>query len=327
VFLAAAVLLSSSFSFPAHAQEPRPEPPQIAVRVELVNVEVTVSDAQGNFVGDLKRENFRVLDEGVEQAITYFASTEAPAQVLVLVETGPAVYLIHREHLAAAYALLEGLAPDDRIALGTFDQSARLLLNFTADKNALAQALEELRYNLGTSQLNLFDGLAAALNWLSPVPGKKAIVLLGTGLDTSGASHWKPLEEKLRASGVVVLPVALGGELREPEKKKKPARPAPEEGTGLSFAQADRALEAIAAATGGRVHFPRDARDFPAIYRQIAELLRHQYSLGFAPPARNARYHRIEVQLRDANGQPFAGKDGKPLYRVSARPGYLAPPQ
>jgi len=295
--------------------------------VELVDVEVTVSDAQGNFVAGLKRENFRMLDDGIEQPITYFASIEAPAQVLVLVETGPAVYLIHREHLAAAYALLEGLAADDRVALGTFDQSARLLVNFTADKNALAQALEELRYNLGMAQLNLFDSLVAALDWLAPVPGKKAIVLLSTGLDTSGAGHWKPLEEKLRASGVVVLPVALGGKLRQPEKKEKPAPPTPEERTGLSFAQADRALEAIAVATGGRAYFPRDARDFPAFYRQIAELLRHQYSLGFAPPARDARYHRIEVQLRDVYGQPFAGKDGKPLYRISARPGYQSPAQ
>ena len=142
-------------------------------------------------------------------------------------------------------------------------------------------------------------------------------------MDTSG--HWQALGEKLRASGVVVLPVALGGQLRQLDKKKKPAPPAPEDGTGLSFAEADRALEAVAQASGGHAYFPRDARDFPAIYRQVAALLRHQYSLGFTPPARDARYHHIEVQLRDANGQPLLAKDGRPAYRVNARPGYLAP--
>ena len=324
-FLVATVLLSFSLPSPPRFQEPKPQPPRIAVRVDLVNVEVIVADAQGNFVSDLKRESFRVLDEGIEQPVTHFAPVEAPAQVLVLVETGPAVYLIHREHLLAAYALLEGLAPDDRVALGTFDQSAQLMLNFTEDKSALAQALGGLRYNLGMAQLNLFDSLGVALDWLAPLPSKKAIVLLSTGLDTSGAGHWKALEEKLRASDVVVLPVALGGELREPGKKKKTRPAAPEEGTGLSFAQADRALEAIAQATGGYAYFPRNPRDFPAIYRQIATLLRHQYSLGFAPPARDTRFHRIEVQLRDTNGQPLLTKEGKPAYRISARQGYLAP--
>ncbi len=319
------VLLSFSLPSPALFQEPQSQPPRIAVRVDLVNLEVTVADAQGNFVSDLKRENFRVLDEGIEQPVTHFAPVEAPAQVLVLVETGPAVYLILREHLLAAYALLEGLAPDDRVALGTFDQSARLMLNFTEDKSALAQALGGLRYNLGMAQLNLFDSLGDALDWLAPLPGKKAIVLLSTGLDTSGAGHWKALEEKLRANEVVVLPVALGGELREPGKKKKPRPAAPEEGTALSFAQADRALEAIAQASGGYAYFPRNARDFPAIYRQIAILLRHQYSLGFAPPVRDTRFHRIEVQLRDTDGQRLLTKNGKPAYRISARQGYLAP--
>src|SRR5437879_6603057 len=106
--------------FPAHSaaqnllQNPAPEPPQeskpqppyrMAVHVDLVNVEVTVTDARGNFVGDLARENFRVLDEGVPQPLTHFASVEAAAQVLVLVETGPAVYLIHQQHLLAAYEI------------------------------------------------------------------------------------------------------------------------------------------------------------------------------------------------------------------------------
>ncbi len=293
------------------------------MRVELVNVEVTVSDAQGKFVGSLKRENFRVLDNGVEQPLTHFASMEAPAQVLVLVETGPAVYLIHQEHLLAAYALLEGLAADDRVALGTYDQTERLLLDFTVDKRALAQALEGLRYNLGMAQLNLFDSLAAALDWLAPLPGKKAIVLLSTGLDSSGDARWEALARKLRSSGVMVLPVALGGELRKPDKKKK-AAPSQSE-SEMSFAQADRDLENMAQATGGRAYFPREAREFPGIYRQIAALLRHQYSLGFAPPARNARYHTIAVQIVDANGRVLGPGQDKLAYRVSARPGYMAP--
>ena len=146
-------------------QEPQKEPvPAIVARVDLVNVEVTVTNERGDFVAGLKRENFRVLDNGVEQPITHFAPIEAPAQVLVLAETSPAVYLIHRQHLAAAHALLENLTVDDKVALGTYDQSARLAVNFSADKQPLAHALGRLRYSLGSAELNLYDALSAALD-------------------------------------------------------------------------------------------------------------------------------------------------------------------
>ncbi len=335
-FPAVAALLGVFLPFATtKTQESKPER-RIAVRVDLVNVEVTVTDAQGNFVPDLKRESFRVLDEGVAQPLTHFAPVESPAQVLVLVETSPAVYLIHLQHLQAAYALLEGLAADDRMALGTYDGAARLVLNLTENKLAIAQALDALHYNLGMGQLNLFDGLRAALAWLAPLPGKKAIVLLTTGLDTSGAGHWEELLQELRASDVVVLPVALGGELREPETqkdKKKGARvqPPPED-SGLSFARADRALEAIAQVTGGSAYFPRDPRDFPGIYRQIAVLMRHQYALGYQPPAHDARFHKVQVQVVDAHGRILGPPEAVALaaesahaYRIRCRQGYLAP--
>jgi len=129
------------------------------------------------------------------QPLTHFAPVESPAQVLVLVETSPAVYLIHQQHLQAAYTLLEGLAADDRVALGTYDGAARLVLRLTENKLAIAQALHALHYNLGMGQLNLFDGLRAALAWLAPLPGKKAIVLLTRvsilQAPVTGRSCWK----------------------------------------------------------------------------------------------------------------------------------------
>lgn len=334
-FPVVAALLSLFLPFATtESQEPKPER-RIAVRVDLVNLDVTVTDAQGNFVGNLRRENFRVLDDGAEQPVTHFAPVEAPAQVLVLVETSPAVYLIHQQHLQAAYALLEGLAADDRVALGTYDGAARLVLDFTESKPAIAQALDALHYNLGMGQLNLFDGLRTALDRLAPLPGKKAIVLLTTGLDTSGASHWEELLGKLHSSEVVILAVALGGELRQPDTKKdkrKGARlPPANEETGLSFAQADRALETIAQTTGGSAYFPRDPRDFPGIYRQIGVLLRHQYTLGFRPPAHDARFHKIQVHIVDSRGrvlgppEALAPADAARAYRIRCRQGYLAP--
>jgi VWFA-related protein len=301
------------------------QPPfQISVDVNLVNVDVTVADARGAFVSNLTRDQFRLLDDGVPQPITHFEAVETPAQVLVLVEAGPAVALLHREHLNALHALLEGLAPDDQVALASYDQSPRLALPFTADKSALAQAMGSPNFFLGMAQLNLYESLSTVLDWLRSVPGKKAVVLLSTGIDTSKPGSWAALEQKLAAGNVVIFPVALSGELRAPPKKK-PANSQAAEEVAAGFAEADRALNALAEESGGQAYFPQNAKEFPVLYARIASLLRHQYSLGFAAPARDARYHRIELQVLDAAGHPAVGKDAKPLFRVSHRRGYLAP--
>lgn len=337
-FLALLVLLLSP-----GVQSQQPEPQQrITARVELVNVDVTVTDAKGNFVRGLKQENFRILDEGTEQRITNFAPVEAPAAVLVLVETSPAVYLIHQQHLTSAYALLDGLAADDLVALAGYDQSPRLLLPFSADKRALQAALGGLRYNLGSGELRLYDAVTAATEWLRSLPGKKALVLLSTGLDTSGKAQWDALAEKLRAGDVTLYPIALGGELRD--FRGTPDAPVAPASQQLSFEEASRVLREMAETTGGQAFFPRSAGEFPGIYKQIATTLRHRYSLSFVPQARDGRYHRIWVQLVDDRGRvlgPWPAENAaspaknrsargglspkRVRYRLYTRRGYLAP--
>jgi VWFA-related protein len=300
---------------------PPQEPYRLRVDVSVVQVEVSVTDARGNFVPGFARENFRLLDDGAPQPIIHFAAGEAPARLLVLVETSPAVYLIHKQHVLAAFALFEGLAAGDQVAIGTYDQSARLRLGFTADKIAATAALLGLQFSLGSAELNLYDSMATALEWLAATPGRKAIVLLSTGLDTSGSARWMALVDKLRASEAVIYPIALGGELREFKKggAAEAGRPA------LSFETAGKKLEEMADLTGGRAFFPRRAEEFPAIYKQVAAALRHQYTLGFAPPSRDGRVHRIEVFLVDGLGRPLNQPNRKPLYTLRARPAYLAP--
>lgn len=309
----------------ATAQKPEPEPARpLKAEVERVHVSVSVTDSHGNFVGNLQRENFRILDNGAEQPITNFAPVEAPAQVLVVVETSPAVYLIHQQHLEAAYALLDGLASGDEVALATYDQLPHLILPFTQDKAVLAHALLGLHYSLGMGDLRLHAALSSAVDWLAQAPGKKAIVLLSTGLDTTQPSDWDALLPKLRATEVTIYPVALGGKLRE---FKKDAEASATEDSGLSFERANRELESLAEVTGGQAYFPRAAADFAKFYRQIAQALRHQYSLGFTPPVRDGQLHSIEVQVLDDRGRLLAPtpKRAKSRLRIFARQGYLAP--
>ncbi|MCL6481768.1 MAG: VWA domain-containing protein [Firmicutes bacterium] len=304
----------------AMAQPPQKlsERPPIRARVELVNVDVFVTDRRGHFVSGLTREHFRIFDEGVPQPITHFASLETPARVLILLETGPAVYLLHPQHLAAAGALLDGLGPDDEVALASYDDTFRLWLGFTRDRAAVRGQLAALSYRRGMAELRCFDAVAAALDWLAPYPGKKALVLLSTGLDATGAARWTALEPKLQAASVVIFALALGGELRGFSGERT------SEASGLSFAAADRALRRMAEMTAGQAFFPRGAEEFVGIYRQIAVQLRHHYSLAFPPPQRDGRYHRLQVQLLDAQGRSLPLR-GRTALRVRARPGYLAP--
>jgi VWFA-related protein len=298
---------------------------QITVQTNVVNVPVTVTARGGKFVSGLRRENFRLLVDGAERPLEYFASEEEPARVLLLVETGPSVYLLRREHIAVASALLDGLARDDRVAVAAYSDVPRLLLDFTADKRRAQAALGEMVYGVGASQLNFYDSLASAVAWAGPGGGKYAVVALATGLDSSGSGpgSWERLALRLRQSNALVLPVALGGELRGVKMPKEKAANAEE----VSFARSDSVLRSIAAETGGQVFFPRSRRDFEDAYRKIASLLRHQYSLGFTAPEGEAAgpEHTIEVHVLDEGGRRFDGKQNRTSYAVNYRRGFSVP--
>lgn len=295
----------------------------LQVTTEMVQLGVSVLSAGGDFVSGLERKNFRVLDGGTERPLVFFAPTDAPAQILVMVETSPAVYLIQNQHIAAAYALLDGLGPDDQVALVTYDQAPRAVLAFTPDKNSLLAALGQIQFSVGMGELNFYDSVSMALDWIAPVSGKKALVLLTTGLDSSSPARWDALVQKLRARDVVIFPVALGGWLRRPpDKKRKATGPAKDD--SQVFATADQALLSLAAITGGRAFFPDSAKDFAPMYQQIAAALRHQYLLGIAPE-HDGQFHPLSVQVLDGNGQPFATEGKKATHRIFSREGYLAP--
>jgi VWFA-related protein len=327
LYLALVLLLSVCCAFqPSQAQSLPPDTQQpVRVATEIVKLNVSVMANDGSFIGALEQKNFRIFDNGAEQPIVFFTPEDAPAHILVLLETSPAVYLIQDQHLSAAYALLEGLAPGDQISLATYDDAPHPILPFTADKNALAAALNQIQYNVGMGQLNLFDSLAQVLDQIAGTPGKKAIILLTTGLDSSSSDRWDPLVRKIRGQDVVIFPVALGGSLRHsPDKKKKSN--APQSATTQLFENADRALFALAAMTGGYAFFPVSPKDFIPVYHEIAAALRHQYVLGI-DAQHDGKFHPLSVQILDASGQP-APKEGKnSVYKVFVREGYLAPGQ
>lgn len=306
-------------------QPPAPQSP-LQSRTDLVKVDVSVVDKQGNFVSGLGEKDLRVFDNAVEQPTVFFTSTEAPAQLLLLIETSPAVYLIRNEHILGAYALLDGLASDDQVGLVTYDQSIHSIQDFTADKAALLGALNNIQYNVGMAELNFYESVGRALDSLAGLPGKRAIVLLTTGLDSSSTDQWNLLVRKLRGNDVVIFPIALGGSLRSAGGKKSNISKAGKQdganrneqtvpGNPVTFAKADAALLSLAKLTGGRAYFPQSAADFVPIYKEVAAALRHQYVIGISP-AQDGEFHKLTVQV-------LKSKTGS--LRIFAREGYLAP--
>jgi len=325
--LPAALLFSAAFcacSF-AGARENSQQPKQtIYVSVDRVNVGVIVTDHSGHFVEGLRREDFRVFDNGTEQPLTGFSSIEEPAQVLLLIEAGPAVYLLEAGHLEAAVALLNGLAKEDRVAVVKYAEAPAVLLDFTTDKQAVEAAFGQLSFNLGYGSLNLSTSVLKVFEGLGNIPGKKSIVLLTTGLDTSSSNDSAEVVERLRMGDVRLLAISLTGELRNPPStgKKKGAAPSPTQ-TDQRFEQADQLLKRMAAATGGRAYFPGNAKEFNEVYGEIAQLVRHEYSLAFAPAVRDGLAHSIEVRVEGA--QKIAANTSGYPYHVDYRQAYFAP--
>jgi len=292
------VLCVCSFT---EAQDNQQQPNQtIRVNVDRVNVGVIVTDHSGQFVEGLRREDFRVFDNGIEQPLTGFAAIEEAAQVLFLIEAGPAVHLLGKNHVRASNTLLSNLSPNDRVAIASYSRSPELLLDFTPDKPTAQFALQNLNFTLGLAELNLSSSLASAIDWLAPFPGKKTVVVLSIGVDTSPPEEWQAIQQKLKTSDVRILAVSLAGDFRKFPRWRKLSAQEREDRAFVKkgFAQADRALHELSLATGGRVYLPRNEKEFDRAYTEIAQLVRHEYSLAFAPPAKDGQVHTIQVKVK-----------------------------
>jgi VWFA-related protein len=307
------------FGASGNAQEtPTAAGQAIRVNVARVNVGVVVTDEKGKFVEGLRREAFHVFDNGGEQPITEFASIEEPGQVLLVVEAGPAAYFLQSANLFAADAMLYGLSAGDRVAVARYTDAPLGIQDFTSDKVSAQAALSSIQFSLGFADLNLSSSLGSVLDWLERVPGKKTIVLISTGVDTSPASATAALQARLRVGDVRVLCVSTSGPLRNGKQGSKVKIQQMQD----EFAAADRRLTAIAELTGGRAYFPMNGKAFQETYKEVAEIVRHEYSLAFALPAADGAVHSIDVKVERSGA---VGKSGAAAYRVDHRKGYQSP--
>jgi VWFA-related protein len=301
-------------SKPLCGQERAVQGPPLRVNVNRVSIGVTVSDGHGRFVHDLSRSDFQVFDDEIEQPIADFLSVEEPAQVLLLIEGGPAVLFFAKGHVLAADQMVASLAPDDRVAIATYTKGPESVIDFTTDKTEARMALRGINFAQGFGELNLFSSVATSVAALARIPGKKTIVLLSSGVDTSADVNWDSLLPTLQTADVRIIGVSLSVDIRKPAKKRKLTAKEKTDRAQLQagFAEGDRSLRQLSQSTGGRVYFVQSEKDFARTYTEIADLLRHEYSLAFVPPALDGKIHKLRVEIK------------RPGAQVEHRPAYLA---
>src|ERR1041384_1330032 len=158
------------YAIPKKKEEPPPPPPEkpkkiegmpdysIRVNVPLVNVDVMVTTKDGQFINGLKKDNFKIYEDGAPQNISNFGQSEAPITAVLLVEFASTNYFMISEMLNASYAFANGLKKEDYVAVVSYDMKPEILVDFTQDKNAVKGAINSMRIPT-FSETNLFDAL------------------------------------------------------------------------------------------------------------------------------------------------------------------------
>src|SRR6516164_5953540 len=185
----------------------QPPPPQVSISVQsnLVNVDAVVTDQDGNIVTGLKKENFRILDEGQPQQVTNFAPSEAPITVVILMEFSARYYgFFGYKGETWAWGFLQALGPKDWVAFKTFDIKTEVTVDFTQNKSEIRQAIASL-FVPGFHEACVFDAVIETLDQLGGVRGKKAILLLATGYDTFSKHTLDQTYHRLKEADVPIF--------------------------------------------------------------------------------------------------------------------------
>ena len=270
------------------AQQPQDQPtPAFRAGVDVVSLNVTVSDLEGRFVTDLDQTNFQVYEDGVQQNVTFFTKTQLPIALAMLIDTSASM----DENMAiaqeAAIGFSQRLRPEDLAEIIDFDSRVNILQTFTNDAVKLEQAIQQTSAGGSTS---LYNAIYISLRELSKAPlrradvRREAIIVLSDGEDTSSLVTFDEVLEQAKRSETAIYSIGLQSD---------------DSRSRVGFREADFVLRQLAQETGGRAFFPNEVDELPKIYQDISDELSSQYSVGYisANPLRNGQWRRIVVRV------------------------------
>lgn len=305
-----------------------PADAQFKTDVDMVTVDVAVMDNKGHFIPGIPSGNFRVLEDNVPQKVNAVSPGEAPMTITMVIEFSNRFQRLYSmnwfQTLQLAWGFASTLKPQDYVAVVAYDMRPEILTDFTTDRSKTQEALHRLTIP-AFSEANLYDALTDTADRMSELEGRKAILLLSTGIDTFSKITYDQARKKLQEAAVPVYIVSLMQAQREMNDAYMGSI------ARMDFLQADNAMRTFAKETGGQAYFPRFEGEYGTIFQSIHEALRSQYVLTYVPSnkAHDGSYRKIKVELvNPATNQPLAVKDekGKPVkYTIVAKNGYRAP--
>ncbi len=318
----------------------------ITVNTNLVTVPVKVSDRNNRFIAGLKKEDFKVFEDGREQEIALFSNEQQPFTVALVLDMSYSTTFKITEIQQAAITFINQLRPNDKVMVVSFDEEVHLLCEPTGDRERIYRAIKGTQISTGTS---LYEAVGLVLNnRLKKIEGRKAIVLFTDGVDTtsrrendlsnrSDAQESEaviyPLQydtyadvQKMK-NQKIGLPGTLPGQIPSQNKSPFPF-PLPTGGIGTASQQGTTAedyqkageyLRELADSTGGRVYQASSTSNLTQAFTSIANELREFYSIGYYPPedSKPGSKRRLKVKVNRSNLSVRArdgyvvGKNGK----------------
>jgi VWFA-related protein len=266
----------------------------------LVVLHATVLDRSGKLVTNLPRSAFRVYENGAEQQIKVFRREDVPVSMGIVIDNSGSMRDKRKKVEAAALALVKASNPEDEIFIVNFNDRAYLDVPFTNDLKKLQEGVARIDASGGTAMRDAIDLSMEELK-AKGRKDKKVIVVVTDGNDNLSEITLEDLLKKCQQREVLIYSIGL---LNQEE---------PREARG-----ARRALDALAAATGGEAHYPKEVDDVGQFTLQVAHDIRNQYILAYTPsnPALDGSFRQIRVTASGPH-QPT----------VRTRNGYYATPQ
>jgi Ca-activated chloride channel family protein len=281
-------------------------PALLRVDSEMVLVPVQVTNTIGAPILDLKLDDFKLWEDGVEQTIKYFVKDDAPVSVGILFDTSASMKNKMRKSSEAAAAFFRTANPGDEFFLVQFGDRARLTLPFTVDAGEIYTRIARTRAEGRTS---LLDAIHLALGQMKKARNtRKAIVVVSDGGDNWSRQTVRQVKREVLESDVLMYSMGIFDRdylINHPEEERK--------GPGL--------LNELSTQTGGKLFQVDQLADLPEIGERIGTALRNQYLLGYSShnTERDGKYRRVQVKLESGNSEP--------RFRTAYRQGYYASTQ
>lgn len=290
-----------------------PDTPQFRVESPIVQVPVVVVDKDGKLYGELTKENFQILEDGIPREITSFAGREAAQVVVFLLEDSDVVrYLLGEVLRPTGVFVTQIMERDDYAAIIAFDIKPHIFQDFTRNRQKLLNALNKLAQSpTGFNDSSLFDAVKFALNGgvleeveykgISEVKGRTAVLLVATGMNTFSSITLGQVRREVWSAGVPIYSIGVG------ELAYLRAEPYLSGLQRIEYLQAQNNLQTLSRESGGVSYNVRFSGALDEVLESINAMLTYQYTLGYRPAQAPSDDGKREIEVLvdiDGDGQP-----------------------